>query len=403
MADTNQTIHYSPTPAVRQAVQDAQRLLMYAVQSRLSIDHGVVKTLTRAKNVLRQNAWTPEEEIEFWKAFTKLNAQVKPVTIRSLKAVFPDPGSSPWTRFMTRSRFFLLFYLMLAMGALILFIALQVYWSAGADFVREIDSLIEKKHELFRLEQAIHEQTENSENGAQATPKETTSVEEERQLLDKQIQASYINLLEWSRYWQKALFVVEGKFEGKNVLLDERLSQEKISRLQRKIETDKRLLTNIEEDQRIATEKRIEANRREQLRLQQELDEEKMRYKSVIIKQPSEFVLEVLQSYIFPLLWGFFGAAIYVLRSVTDEIENVTYTIGSDIKYELRLALGALGGLGIGWFLTPEKLSGIQAVTPLALSFIVGYNIELLFSIMDGIIESISKEKSPVLEGQATA
>jgi len=399
MSDMNQTINYTPTPAVRQAVQDSQRLLIYAVQSRLSLDLDTVKTLTRAKNVLRQNAWKPEEEVEFWQAFTRLNAQVKPVTIRSLKSVFPAPDSPPWLQFMTRSRLFLLFYWLLTMGALILFISLQVYWSAGADFVRGIDTLVEKKQEIFRLGKAIYEKTEESENGAQETLKESAPIEEQRKLLDKQIQANYLNLLEWSRYWQKALPFVEGKFEGKNVLLDERLSQEKISRLQRKIETDKRLFTNIEGDQRAATEKRIEENRRKQLRLQRELDEEKMQYKSVIIKLPSEFVLEVLQSYIIPLLCGFLGAAIYVLRSLSDEIENVTYTIGSDIKYELRLALGALGGLGIGWFLTPEKLSGFQAVTPLALSFLVGYNIELLFSIMDGLIESISEKKPIPSEG----
>jgi hypothetical protein len=200
--------------------------------------------------------------------------------------------------------------------------------------------------------------------------------------------------LNWSRYWQKALLVVEGKFEGKNVLLDERLIQEKISRLQRKIDTAKRLITNIEKEQITATEKQIEEYQHEQLQLQRELVDERMRYKSIITELPSEFVLEVLQIYILPLLYGFFGAAIYVLRSLTDEIKNVTYTIGSDIKYELRLALGALGGLGIGWFLIPEEISGFQAFSPLALSFIVGYNIELLFSIMDRFIESVSKRES---------
>jgi hypothetical protein len=399
MSDSNQTHHYTPTPAVRQAVQDAQRMLTYAVQSRLSLDHETVKTLTRAKNVLRQNAWTPGEEIEFWKAFTKLNAQVKPVTIRSLKSVFPAPDSHSWLRFMTRARFFLLFYWFLTAVALLVFISLQVYWVIGADLVREIDTLIEKKQEMLRLESATHEKTENPENIAQGTVKEGKPVEAEKKLLDEQIRANYLGLLKWSSYWQKALFVVEGKFEGKNVLLDEKLNREKISRLHRKIETDKRLLTNIEEAQRAATEKRIEANQREQVRLQRELDEEKMQYKSIIIKLPSEFTLEVLQSYIIPMLCGFLGAAIYVLRSLTDEIENVTYTIGTDIKYELRLALGALGGLGIGWFLVPEKISGLQAVTPLALAFLVGYNIELLFSIMDGFIESVSKKNPTPSEG----
>jgi hypothetical protein len=152
------------------------------------------------------------------------------------------------------------------------------------------------------------------------------------------------------------------------------------------------VLTNIEREQKTAIKNRIEENRREQVQLQTELQEERMRYEGVMTKLPSEFVLEVLQIYILPLLCGFLGAAFYVLRSMTAEIENVTYTLGSDIRYELRLALGALGGLGIGWFLTPEKISGFQAISPLAISFLVGYNIELLFSVMDGFIDTISKQ-----------
>ena len=383
---------YTPTATVQQAVQDSQRMLMYVVQSRLTLADDIVKTLTRAKNALHQNAWTPEEEVEFWKAFTRLNAAVKPVTIRSLKAVVPAPDSPPWLQFMTRARFFMYFYRVLTAVTLVVFVALQVYWLIGNDIVNQINALIKQREDISRVEKAVRETTAKLSNSPQGEATEVQQpVAANTAQLIRQLQASYISLLNWSLCWQKLVFE-EKMFQGKNVVLDEQLTQERIARLQRQIETDKRLLTNIDATQKASIQARIEDNRREKLRLQRDLQQEKLRYEAVLTKLPSEFVLEVLQIYILPLICGFLGAALYVLRSLTEEIENVTYTIGSDIKYELRLALGALGGLGIGWFLTPEGLSGFQALSPLAISFLVGYNIELLFSVMDRFIEALSKQ-----------
>jgi len=75
---------------------------------------------------------------------------------------------------------------------------------------------------------------------------------------------------------------------------------------------------------------------------------------------------------------------------IEHRIENLTYELGDDIEYGLRMALGALGGLSIGWFLALDQLAGFQSLSPLALSFIVGYNIDMLFSLMDRFIEAFS-------------
>ncbi len=146
-------------------------------------------------------------------------------------------------------------------------------------------------------------------------------------------------------------------------------------------------------EERADIEERIAEKQQQQRQLQRQLEIEKIEYRRIITRTPSEFALEVLQSYILPLLYGLLGAAIYVLRSLTREIEQVTYTSSSDIEYGLRLALGALGGLGIGWFLTPEEFSGIQSISPLALSFLTGYHIDLLFSVMDKFIAAFSRSR----------
>lgn len=379
MSDGIQTRHYTPTPAVRQAAEDAQYLLAYAVESRLHIDKDVIETLVRSKNVLRLDAWNPREETVFWQAFTKLNAQVKPVTIHSLKSVLPAPDSPSWMRLFTRAHLFLVFYVLLTGLIFISLFFLQVYWFIGNHLVHEIDTLNDQRTDIVRLKQSIQEPA--------------SSEGQDLESVEKQLQANYIGLLKWSVYWQKLLRL--DTLEGKNVVLNERLSNEQISRLQRKIDMDRGLLMNVSEAQKVIITQRIEENEQKRFQLEQALEAERMEYQRVITELPSKFVLEMLQSYILPMFFGLFGAAIYVLRSVAKEIDKVTYRMGSDIRYGLRLALGALGGLGIGWFLVPEEFSGfLQTVSPLALAFLVGYNIELLFSIMDSFVDSVVKKNT---------
>ncbi len=369
-------------------------MLAYAVESKLTIADDVIAGMVRAKNVLRQDAWTPDEEIGFWTAFTQLNATVKPVTVRSLKTVMPPPDGTYWQRTFTRGSLFLFIYSVCTFLLFLLVVSLQTYWFIGNGLIQEIEQLTTRQFDLLQVEQTIRQRSTETNDSNTILP------EESRELLDitQKLQANYIGLLKWSVYW-KLLLKDEHTFEGKNVLLNEKLTYEEISRLQRKIDTERGLLKNVNEDQRPAITRRITSNEHEKLRLNRELESERQRYKAIITKLPSQFVLEMLQSYILPMLYGLLGAAIYVLRAATREIDAVTYTMGSDIRYELRMALGALGGLAIGWFLVPEDFSGLlRTLSPLALSLAAGYNIEVLFSLMDSFIDNWTKsfnEASP--------
>ena len=362
-------------------------MLAYAVESKLTIADNVIAGVIRAKNVLRQDAWTPDEETGFWTAFTQLNATVKPVTVNSLKTVLPPPDGTYWLRALTRSNLFLFIYGIFIFLLFLQVVALQTYWFIGNGLIQEIEQLTTRQFELLQVEHTIRQRTAETDGSTAAPP------EESQELFDitQKLQANYVGLLKWSVYW-KILLQDDHTFEGKNVLLNENLTHEEISRLQRTINTERGLLKNVAEDQRQAITRRINTNEHEKLRLNRELESGRQHYKTIITKLPSQFVLEMLQSYILPMLYGLLGAAIYVLRAVTREIDNVTYTMGSDIRYVLRLALGALGGLAIGWFLVPEDFSGfLRALSPLALSLAVGYNIEVLFSLMDSFIDNWTK------------
>jgi chaperonin cofactor prefoldin len=121
----------------------------------------------------------------------------------------------------------------------------------------------------------------------------------------------------------------------------------------------------------------------------------------------AQFVLGILQSYILPLLYGILGAGTYVLRSLSKEIEEETFSDEKRTQHLLRVSLGALAGILVGWFsflIPSETTTFVGSISPLAIAFLVGYNIELFFSLMDRALFSITdrlQRPSPVKEEES--
>jgi uncharacterized membrane protein len=72
------------------------------------------------------------------------------------------------------------------------------------------------------------------------------------------------------------------------------------------------------------------------------------------------------------------------------EINARTYREDSDTSYNLRIYLGILAGLAIGWFLSPNAKGGEGGVLQALLAFLAGYSVELLFSAMDRLLDAFS-------------
>jgi hypothetical protein len=66
------------------------------------------------------------------------------------------------------------------------------------------------------------------------------------------------------------------------------------------------------------------------------------------------------------------------------------YRRENDTAYTLRIFLGALAGLAIGWFLKTQNVSGFNAISPFALPFVAGYSVDLLFTFLDKIVNAFS-------------
>jgi len=111
-------------------------------------------------------------------------------------------------------------------------------------------------------------------------------------------------------------------------------------------------------------------------------------------------VLQVMSAYILPLIYGLVGAGAYVLRTISTQIRLRTFSrTDSSIQFFLHLVLGALAGVAIGWFLKqdPSAESFVTSLSPLALAFVAGYSVELVFTIIDKFI-SLVQDKSQMQE-----
>jgi hypothetical protein len=117
------------------------------------------------------------------------------------------------------------------------------------------------------------------------------------------------------------------------------------------------------------------------------------------IKGELELFLAAMLSYILPLLYGLLGAFAFVLRKLSDPVGKLTYAHDTRTSYTLRLHIGALSGLAIGWFINGNTSeAGVASLPPLALAFAAGYASDLLFTALDKVVGAFS----PVISTQAS-
>jgi hypothetical protein len=108
------------------------------------------------------------------------------------------------------------------------------------------------------------------------------------------------------------------------------------------------------------------------------------------VKARLELILAFLGTYLLPMLYGLLGACAFVLRQLSDEIGKLTYAHDARVRYALRLNIGLLCGLAVGWFVRPGGDNPLASLSPLALAFVAGYGCELFFVLLDRIVQAFA-------------
>lgn len=378
------------TSQLSQAIRDSRLLITYAAHSGLRLDDEMLAILVHAQYRIDDDQWTNEDEAAFWQAFSTLNALIKPVTLESLKSV-----SLVETRLL-RFRFLRFFnkayrtaglYAVLSLLFMGTLLFVQMYWLMGQKLSQHLDSVTERARQIQQLS--------GFEEGA---------FTEEYNALRIDIETTRETLMLWSRPWIFALSAVEEtflrtfsqqeEFELEIVALQETL-KESTDRLRafKDFQFD-----DIGRELNAVYQAKVDQLTDELIQQQTLYGQKRDEALFTETELRTYYVLHVLQRYLLPLLYGTLGAAAYVLRSLIIGIQQETYTWRMNATYRMRLFLGALSGLLIGFFVIPKEMSGLATLPPMALSFLAGYNIEVVFLAMDkfiaAIIERITRRTS---------
>lgn len=318
-----------PKSFTSETIDEAIALLEFASKKGLAVDEKTVDVIVGARYLIDSNAWAANNEIEFWGALNAIVKLVAPVNIDSINAKSAKKSGKK-----TQSDSAVNFYRWLTAISLVSLLLVQIVWSFGNAIVTELNEIPKKVQDTN-----VELRTKTNLLGDKAADDPEIS----------EIEAKVTSLKDK----MKSDFVILDKF---GLLIPDYFMNINISKIDSK---GKSATASTEVSQQL------------------------------IQLQLVTFILNVLQTYLLPLLYGTLGACTYILRSLINEIEHVTYTQTSNTKYLLRFQLGAVAGLAIGWFASTTS-SAFASISQLALAFVAGYSVDLLFALMDKILSAFS-------------
>jgi hypothetical protein len=101
-------------------------------------------------------------------------------------------------------------------------------------------------------------------------------------------------------------------------------------------------------------------------------------------------VVFLAQGYVLPLLLGWLGAGVNALRQINEDEKLRRLSRVMIPGYRVRMLLGAIGGATIGLLISSgAEANGGLMVSPLAFAFLAGYNVEILFAMLDRLIRHV--------------
>jgi hypothetical protein len=125
----------------------------------------------------------------------------------------------------------------------------------------------------------------------------------------------------------------------------------------------------------------------------------KFQNESESLKAVARQLIDVMQKWLLPLLYGALGAMVFVVRTLSVQARDRLFRREALVSLILRVFLGMISGLAIGWFwaVKPQDApaSGAMSVStlsPFALAFVAGYGVELFFALLDKIVSTFTNK-----------
>jgi len=341
------------------ALDQVAELLEFGAQNAKDVPEAVALTIAQSWEARTTNSWTPQTSAAFWSAYNKVCAALKPVSLDTLSANQKNVLRLwfwPWAGKTSLSKRAAGNYLTIMVISLLLSIGLQFIVSTSTTLQKEIEDVLSANE---KIAEKISSQlvTLAAAVGNKA--------------------AEDFSVLSLSAEQKTLVDLIKSEFQQTWFGLD-------------RTSTKLKLLTCI------TTAGTVRADFTPGSLIPRTnlggFNEDLLSYydsrRSIIsVQETAGFSTKIINFTLLPLLLGIVGSSAYVTRLISDQIKDTTFSSTSPVRHQVRVALGALAGVvvGFGW------VGGAASLSPLALAFAAGYAIEPVFATVDSIAEKFRK------------
>ena len=134
------------------------------------------------------------------------------------------------------------------------------------------------------------------------------------------------------------------------------------------------------------------------------INEQQLSYSPWPVIYATQLKVNMLVTWLLPGLYGLLGACVFLMRNMMVMGKDGPATERNVFKHLsllLRIALGGLAGIIIGWFWVPTGLGNGVAAQPISsipfgIAFLAGFSIDTLFSMLDRLNKTIeNRDQKP--------
>lgn len=348
----------SVLPSEAQALATAEMLLRFAAENVNELPRETVATINTALDAQAGNAWNEQVATDFWCAFNKLCALVKPATVDTLSTNLlgvPAPRWRAWAggnaRPVSVSRRTATRYLALLIVLLGISVVLGFLVSTTLSLGKDVEQLATQGDELnVKLTAAA----DALEAGVADKPFATASADQRKDIAAMQALLHQQNHV-LDQMLQKSVMMtrlISLGWNGATILPGDLKDAQNLAEVRQAVR-------DYQISRRDVASERLNA----------------------------QISVGVITATVLPIVLGIMGACAYVVRLISDQIKDTTFSATSPIRHLVRVALGGLSGVVIGF-------SGVvtdMGLSSSALAFIAGYAVEPVFSTIDSIAEKFRR------------
>jgi len=358
---------------VSDTIEKGEMLLGYAAEVGIPAEDDVRDAILSARVASDGGSISGQAVANLLKAFTKLVALVRPVTVDSLKAC----------RHREEARETMRMYGLIAIGIACMIVIISMITFVSNSISEKIRLDVKTANDLASKLRA--------ELGPASIPQPSTNI--------------IAGTKQASNFSQEDVWFGPGGIPVGLAARDVISDLQEFAATMREIDGYSRqlqyFLLNFKpvsysrgETNKDASRRRLELTPGLNVRLSQELTQKVDEYQ--LVRNIGNSVQErvtvwygAIATCLLPVLYALLGAGAYLLRSYEDQIKNRTL-IGGD-RHISRFLIAGIGGLVVGLFNVTQGVT----ISPFAVAFLVGYAVDVFFAFLEGLLQMFKRGPGP--------